>query len=395
MPGGNPKCTPMFDHIDTVAAHPAHPSVGPGAPLVIVAKDCDQKARAARTLSVWASKNTAAKLLFDMNEKDGRRVSHCGMVPFGDVVALHADPASGRVKFTGLQTCSSVWWCPVCSARICAGRRQEMCDLLAASRAEGIVPLMLTLTFRHKFGDDLAAMLSSLKSAWHRLRQRREWRALAVVGIVTALEVTYGANGWHPHQHVLVLMEGAAVDAQAKLAALIGPWLTSLAAFGLTGNDAALQVQDASAAGEYFGKFGAAEELTLGQAKRGRAGGRTPWQLLDDARDGDHRAARLWSVFAAAFKGRQQLRWSKGLKARFGIGEVADQDVPEGQASAEIPVVRVWLAMGSAWRLARRRRCALLEAARSGGSLDEAEFGLTDSERWRADGDGVVFETDG
>lgn len=344
-------------------------------------------------MSVWAMKNCASKLLLGVSEKDARRVSHCGYVPFQEWVALSGRSGGGRAAFSGLVSCSSVWWCPVCSRRISAGRREELCDLLAGARAAKLAPVMLTLTFRHKAGDDLSAVLVALKSAWSRLQQRREWRRLPLVGMVTALEVTHGANGWHPHQHSLVLLDASPVAAEAMMADLSAVWLTCLAAFGLTGNAAALQVQDASAAGEYFGKFGAAEELTLGHVKRGRAAGRTPWQLLEAARDGDNRAAKLWTVFAAAFKGRRQLVWSPGLKARFDIGERPDDEVPDAEAAEPMAVLRSWLGTGS-WLEARKRLVALYNAAWAGRSLDDAEREMTDAARFRALASYAVIETE-
>jgi hypothetical protein len=55
--------------------------------------------------------------------------------------------------------------------------------------------------------------------------------------------------------------------------------------------------------------------------------------------------------------------------------------------------LRAWPGSSLAWRSARRRRCSLLDAAETGSSLDGAEFGLTDAERWRSElSDAVVIE---
>lgn len=356
-----------------------------------IVRSSDRTSPEERVLSVWAAKNCAAKLLLSVSPSDGKRVSHCGYVPFEEWVALSARPDAGRAAFSGLKTCQSVWFCPVCSARISAGRRDELCELLASARRAGLVPCLLTLTFRHHFRDELSSILSGLKRAWDRFKQRQEWRRLQVQGHVTALEVTHGANGWHPHQHVLILLAAGTVDAVGLLSALASVWLTCLGAFGLTGNEAAFQVQDASAAGVYVGKFGAAEELALGKEKRGRRGGRSPWQLLQDARDGDKTAGRLWLVYALALKGRRQLVWSRGLKARFGIDEKPDEALPDPDGTGPMAVLRTWLGSGS-WRQARRRRVALLFAARAGRSLDVVEQGPTDAERWRAVFGGEVIE---
>lgn len=352
-------------------------------------KSHDQVSRKGARLEALSLKNKAAKLLLsdaDANSvKLGKRLSHCGYVARSEVVGLLRRPGTeggaARAGFSGLKSCNSVWCCPICSARISAKRREEMNALLSGARSAGLAVAMVTLTARHGRKTALVPFLDGLKKAWDRMRQRREWRVLPVVGTVTALEVTHGANGWHGHMHVLVVLDAPEPKALEALEAGRSGWLVSLASQGLDGNRAAWQVQAATAAGSYVAKWGAAEELAVGRAKQGREGGRTPWQLLVDARDGDVQASALWSEFARAFRGRRQLVWSRGLKARFGIDEVKDEDAPEVEQPAE--VLRCWLGWSDEWRQARRRRAALLDAAEGGGDLDAAEFGPTDAKRWR------------
>ena len=96
---------------------------------------------------------------------------------------------------------------------------------------------------------------------------------VALIGSVTATEVTGGGtHGWHPHFHTLMLIE-ATTEAEAIefVERLRAPWLSCLRAFGLDGAGAAFDVQGAASAGNYVGKWGAAEELALGERKR------TPW----------------------------------------------------------------------------------------------------------------------
>lgn len=211
---------------------------------------------------------------------------------------------------------------------------------------------------------------------------------------MTATEVTHGRNGWHPHFHEILLLDASPADALAMLETLRAGWRTSLAAVGLSGNEAAFQVQSAQAAGAYVAKFGAAEELALHGEKRGRNGSRGVWQLLDDARDGCARSAAIWREYALAFRGRRQLVWSPGLKARFNIGETSDDEaaaeVDPAPPAAE--VLRGWVGASDRWRLARRRRVALVQAAETGGSLDAAEYGPTDALRWQLRGGDAVVE---
>ena len=88
---------------------------------------------------------------------------------------------------------------------------------------------------------------------------------------MTATEVTGGGfNGWHPHFHIILLIKAdTETEAVTLIEKLRNPWLVSLKAEGLEGSDAAFQVQSAKAAGNYITKWGVAEELALGNKRRG------------------------------------------------------------------------------------------------------------------------------
>lgn len=267
--------------------------------------------------------------------------------------------------------------CPVCSSRISETRRRELNQLLAWSRAEGLIPVMVTLTARHQRGDDLRQQLTAMKAAKRRLRQRRDWKKLkaeAIVGTVSATEVTHGAAGWHTHFHEILLV-AAASELEAIVAVQhLGPaWLTCLQSEGLDGLlERAFQVQGAAAAGNYLAKWGAAEELALSGKKRGRNGGLSPLELLrESAMIGDPEATRLWREFALAFKGAQQLVWSDGLKVRAGIDEIEDAEAA-GDGDEEHELVGLiehgtWSGWGG-FVGARYRRVRILDAAETGGA---------------------------
>jgi len=341
-----------------------------------------------------SSKNTAANLLRSAGqEKLSVRVSQCIYVRRQPVVSLQVSKETGRASVSGIVTCSSVWCCPCCSPRISARRKDELDKLMSGARAEGLSVVMLTLTARHNRRMALAPFLDDLKSSKQRLQQLTAWRNLkpVMVGSVTATEVTHGDNGFHPHFHCLLVLDAPQEQALAMVEGLRSAWIASLATFGLEGEKAAFHVQDASAAQCYVAKFGAAEELALQGSKRGRNGSRGPWELLEAARDGDLQAGAIWQEYAAAFRGRRQLVWSRGLKARFGVDEVSDDEAAATDETTHV-VVRQWTC-GRAWREARRRLASLLFAAETGGDLDRAEFGPTDARRWAAIGGFGLLES--
>jgi hypothetical protein len=288
------------------------------------------------------------------------------------VTSTYEEGGARHSHFEGLQTCGSVWSCPCCSARISETRRGELNKLLSWSRSQGYIVYMVTLTARHGAQDDLSELLRGMKAAKASWADHRTYRKLrkSMVGNVTATEVTGGgANGWHPHFHVLFVCK-----TPLDLDRLREPWFAALRAEGLEGSGAGWRVQDASAAGRYVSKWGAAEELSLSVRKKGR-GGRTPAQLLADSSDeGDRRAGALWREFSDVFKGRRQLVWSRGLKDLAGVGEIEDQEAARDQAQEGQQEEERFNLTSDEWSPrnaprsgARERRAAVLEAAEEGG----------------------------
>jgi hypothetical protein len=156
-----------------------------------------------------------------------------------------------------------------------------------------------------------------------------------LVGSIKALEVTHGANGWHPHCHLLLFVP-AEVDVPALDASLHALWDRSRAFAGLTGNEHAYRLDDTdAAAAEYVAKWGherawdEAAEVAKSPVKRGRRGSRSPFGLLADADAGDQDAGALFVEYAQAFKGRHQLQWSRGLAALLDVEVKSDEEVIE------------------------------------------------------------------
>ena len=322
------------------------------------AANADRQARRTQKLN---HQRTAAKLL------PGSRTANCLWAVASNAAGVDVihNMNEARSRYTGLQTCGSVWACPCCSHTISDGRRQELNDLLAWARSQGYVPVLMSLTARHTKAHRLPELLDSLKKAKERLGQRREWRTLPLVGSVTATEVTGGgSHGWHPHFHTLMLVQaGTEAEAIELVERLRAPWLACLKAFGLDGAGAAFDAQGAASAGNYVAKWGAAEELALGDRKKGRHG-RTPFQLLHDASEtGDTLASELFVEYAKAFKGRRQLVWSRGLKKLACIEERSDERLAEDEvrrAEAETTDVVVATFDTAEWKTIRPSRAQIL-----------------------------------
>ena len=119
--------------------------------------------------------------------------------------------ASGNLSYGHVVKCGSVWICPVCSAKIVSGRRQELSDFIDRVYAAGpdYVVSMLTLTIPHQRTDDLSSLLDKMCKAKRTFQNRKVWKRISaeigLAGEIRALEVTHGANGWHPHFHCLLI----------------------------------------------------------------------------------------------------------------------------------------------------------------------------------------------
>jgi hypothetical protein len=136
-----------------------------------------------------------------------RRVEGCGRYASaggGGVSLLRGEHGA---HFSGLQTCGSVWLCPVCAAKIRTRRAQEVktAALNHIKSGKGLYTQLLTLP--HAEFDDLKVLWDTLRSAWRSATGGRAWQAekerYGIMGQIRAAELTYGKNGFHPHLHIL------------------------------------------------------------------------------------------------------------------------------------------------------------------------------------------------
>lgn len=312
---------------------------------------------------------TAQSILFQQGKNPQKQHRTCwchrhvrtdGAMP----VLRRLDAAGARLG--SIKTCGSVWACPVCSAKVAEPRRQELAEAMQKHIAAGGYAYLVTFTFPHYRGQALAELMEPFTKARQSFQNCKSWKAVmehaSKVGVVTSLEVTYGANGWHPHLHMLVFCnplafgEGPADEEgrlnSAAIEHLRGEWVRLLEKRGLVDGSSrqwalqyGLDVRGGKKAAEYIAKWGHDEswgmssELTSSHAKAGTrdtwgaAAHYTPFQLLAMAQSGDGHAICAFREFVKEFDGRRMLTWSRGLKDHFGINEVDDEE-----AARELPL---------------------------------------------------------
>lgn len=298
-------------------------------------------------LTRWALQSAALDIL------PKSRLSVCYRNPISRLADGHVyrrdHSTSGRKSayYTGLMLCGSVWQCPVCAAKISERRRAELIAALSAHRQSGGGVVMLTLTIPHVLHQSCKSVLDVLLNAFRALNSGRN--ALAsmfsdYLGMVRALEVTHGKNGWHPHLHVLIFSNSEVQDLSNLENRIFARWEQVCMRLGLDSlnRSAAVQLQDGSAAAKYVSKnavegtWGAAEELTRAHLKSAGRGGRTPWAILADYAQYERlEDAELFREYAAAFKGRVQLLWSRGLRAHFALSDKTDKQLAEETTEQE------------------------------------------------------------
>jgi hypothetical protein len=250
-------------------------------------------------------------------------------------VHVYKSVEHGTCSYGGLQTCASVWSCPVCAAKISERRKRELQKAIAQHTEGGGEVLLLTLTNPHYLGDKLLDVLDGQKKALEYFNKggdvTRFNKSIGLIGQVRALEVTHGRlspvnNGWHPHYHILLFV-GSGLDLGALRASFYARWLKACVKAGLPtpSFEHGVRLDDGSKAAAYASKWGLESEMTKGHIKKARKG-ETPFDLLRAVlANNDKQAAALFREFSEVFKGKRQLHWSPGLKAKFDLVDVSDE----------------------------------------------------------------------
>jgi len=322
----------------------------------------------------------------------------------GVQVKVATDEGGRHAGLGNVQACGSVWACSVCSAKIMSHRQNDISRALSAWYTGvgteygdwGRVALV-TFTMRHNKGQSLTSLFDVLSESWNltasgagwasdqlmhgervfgavykRGRNKGRRRVKGSIPIIRLIEVTYGEHGWHVHIHALLLLPASANDASVAAlgSRMWGRWLGALEDRGLDcdrkhGVDARLLKGDPSAAlGEYFTKavYSASMEVARTDMKSANHGNRTPFAVLADVvRLGDAEDLDIWHEYERGSKGRRQIAWSYGLRARLlppdEVEELTDEQIAELDHGGDVVVElnadlwKVIVARRADWRL--------------------------------------------
>jgi len=227
---------------------------------------------------------------------------------------------------------------------------------LAWAAANGFHVIWGSLTTWHTVGMPLRWLIEVQRRAWRDVVGSKTWRAWAEerggnrVGYIRAAEITVGNHGWHPHFHPLIIVQGDRADAERYAAWMVKAWRAAVVKAGgrASGGKAQyLTVLEPGAAGEAVANYvtkarytpaGLAMEAVWSQSKFGGRKGRVEateahWLLLQAAALSVEFEGLLWWEFEHATQGHRMIAWSRGLRAKAGLGK---QTTDEAEAARNI-----------------------------------------------------------
>lgn len=257
-----------------------------------------------------------------------------------------------KAHWSNVQRCGSVWTCPVCAKQITEKRRDELKRGIETWKNDhsGDV-LLMTLTFSHSVKERLITLLERQRKALKIFHETTKVQSLLKqIGVkykIKALEMTYGQNGWHPHNHFLLLIEKPLEEFSTVRDELAALWIKACTKAGLSAPSMThgLDIRDGTYANQYVAKWGLDYEMAKGHTKKGRNGGYTPFDLLQysmlDATVNDRTAKDLFQEYGIATKGKRQLEWGRGLKKLLCIDEKTDEELAQETEQNAITMTQV------------------------------------------------------
>lgn len=288
----------------------------------------------------------------------------------------------GKARWTDVSTCKSVSACPVCAPKIMSKKQQEVMIAVKENRKAGGCAALVTFTTRHKRNNNLKEEMEKWAKTLSRMKACRAYKKIksdyGYIGSIRALENPHGVNGWHLHTHDGWIFEGKITKKQAKEleGRLFELWLKYCKKYGLGLPTKAHGVRvdyresdrpEDDAIGAYITKMGS--ELTGGVHKRGKTGSVTYWQMLDELSEKwDLKKSRLVREHMEAMKGRALLYWSPGLKDRFNVNEIYEEEEAYRREKEGVNTDRVSVKAVEFYAVVRaRKRSEVLEVMEEKG----------------------------
>ena len=281
----------------------------------------------------------------------GSSWAKCGRVPRGhkgpqnEVAPLSIVGVVGEyATFGGLCTCGCPR-CVLCGPKIARERAAYLQTLMNRIYEAGGEVYLCTCTIPHDATDSLKLMRTAIGDAWRYVQQGRAWKELRARLRLDFIrgddEPTWGARGWHPHLHVLVVAERRLTQAEVQelWEHIYTRWSTRIELYGFRRPSREHGVDlRASSQADYIVKLGLADELASGLYKEPRDGRLSPLQLLMRHQETQNRCdLALYREYRVAYHGARKLTYSRGLRERYAMPDertdeeiAANEEMPSG-----------------------------------------------------------------
>lgn len=259
------------------------------------------------------------------------RSCRCGLHALGTHAAIGYNREYGSAKVKSVETCGSVWMCPVCRYKIMSSRAEELAYIARKWQKYGYVQQLITLTVPHYAHQPLETILGDyeegigISGALKKFRQDMNWRKVkeqcGYVADCRALETTYGFNGWHVHVHLAVFSADEFNKESERLIKELWAKVVSKVGLGQV-NSHGVEISQGQC--EYLAKWGAPNELMSEVHKEHSNGNISVMQMEQDPQ----RYRQQLEEYYSEFHGKKLLTWGgqKGFKKQF-VREKEDAEV--------------------------------------------------------------------
>lgn len=231
-------------------------------------------------------------------------------------VGCAARKQAGSGLRLGLPRCKNLF-CPHCHSERQKDLRTRLLSLVRLAKEGGAGLRFLTLTAAHNAPQPLAQSAAAVEGGWKRARAGALWKRLrkkhGLLGVVSVVDVTYGAHGWHFHIHAIVVAHDAK-DAATCGMELAEQYKRELVSAGFDVTD------DTTDERKVYDEDRLVGYISKSWHKKPKDGSETPMQLLERGTKGSDEALVLFleahDVFQHKHRGVVSHHLTRALKRR-------------------------------------------------------------------------------
>jgi hypothetical protein len=270
----------------------------------------------------------------------------CGQVPHGDHVLTYRKTDGSAVVISGLMRCESASACVVCSARIAKGRGEWLSKVFEQAVERGETISMLTLTVRHKKGDDLRTLLQAMEASYRNLQGTHAFKQLRSkynAKFVRVTEVTYGKNGFHPHFHIAIIhSQGVNFNLyRSELTDIWCKWIVNNGLLAPLAKNALNIVENATNEQRawYLTKSNGLSslEVTNGRYKVAKGENMSIWGVHSLAVAGDYKSGKVWRAYEGGIYKKRIFVVSRGMSEEYGVYMKSEGEMSADEFTLSIP----------------------------------------------------------